>query len=99
MSLQQQSNRSGSRHPGEEIEDVSEPTYMEIDMEGGGRYKGAVKVGIPHGEGEEWLPNEDHYVGEFQEGKKHGNGRYTFADGSVFTGEFFKNEMCGRGVY
>lgn len=42
-------------------------------------YEGEIVGGEPDGEGQEWLPNGDGYVGEFVSGKRHGKGALTTA--------------------
>jgi hypothetical protein len=42
-------------------------------------FEGEIVGGEPDGEGQEWLPNGDGYVGEFVSGRRHGRGTLTTA--------------------
>ena len=53
------------------------------------KYIGAVKDGVPHGQGVETFKGDNYrYEGEYSNGVKHGQGTYTDADGSKFVGEW-----------
>ena len=48
-------------------------------------FEGEIVGGEPDGEGQEWLPNGDGYVGEFVSGRRHGRGTLTTARYFFFT--------------
>ncbi len=60
------------------------------------KYKGNVKKGLAHGEGEAW-GETDHYKGMFKKGYPHGKGIYTWGNGNKYNGEFVKGKMSGQG--
>ena len=61
------------------------PTLL---LDGGLKYKGQVKNGIPNGLGKLVWPNGDYYKGEFRNGKRHGKGKRINKDGSNYNGEY-----------
>ena len=64
---------------------AKEPTLM---LDGGLRYKGAVRAQVPHGLGKLVWPSGDVYEGNFKNGKRHGKGKRVNADGSFYKGEY-----------
>ena len=61
------------------------PTLL---LDGGIKYKGQIKAGVPHGIGKMVWPNGDYYKGDFYEGKRQGKGKRVNMDGSEYTGEY-----------
>ena len=60
-------------------------------LDGGLKYKGKLKAGVPHSPDEpahmEW-PNGDRYEGYFKYGKRHGQGKRINVDGSQYVGAY-----------
>ena len=52
----------------------------------GAEFVGAIRAGIPEGDGALRWADGSEYIGEFSRGVMHGEGVYIFADGSRFAG-------------
>ena len=62
--------------------------YPTLNLDGGLKYKGQVKAGVPHGYGKLVWPNGDYYKGDFVHGKRHGRGKRTNKDESTYVGDY-----------
>ena len=87
-------NTMASKEKQNTIENM--PTLM---LDGGLKYKGQVKSGVPHGQGKLVWPNGDFYKGEFKNGKRHGKGKRLNKDGSNYIGEYEEDQPSGKGRY
>ncbi len=67
-------------------------------IDNGGRYRGELRAGIPHGKGELERRDGTRYSGDFRDGQYHGHGRLVTADGDVFEGEFREGLQHGEGT-
>ena len=65
-----------------------EENHPTLLLDGGLKYKGQTKNGVPHGFGKLVWPNGDSYKGEFRLGKRHGRGKRLNKDGSSYIGEY-----------
>ncbi len=65
----------------------------------GGKYKGELKAGKPHGKGSILLPNGTKYSGYWKEGKPNGLGKVLYPSGGVYEGEVLNGKRNGRGRY
>ena len=76
---------------------VSEPAPMVLPS--GDRYDGAMRDGLPDGQGTCWYVKGSKYTGQFRRGQKNGRGVFTFAGGDTYTGEYVDDVRQGQGVY
>jgi hypothetical protein len=62
-------------------------------------YKGELKDGKRHGNGEYTSASGKVFIGEWQDDKKNGYGRIAFPNGSVYEGEWKDDKQHGIGIY
>jgi len=65
----------------------------------GGVYRGDIKDGLFHGDGELNYPDGASYKGQFEKGLLSGKGVYKLADGSSYQGDFLAGAATGNTVY
>ncbi len=70
---------------------------VELRYDRGGRYRGTVRDGKPHGNGVYTLADGYRYDGEFVDGQIQGKGEARFTDGAVYRGTFTKGVQDGPG--
>jgi hypothetical protein len=70
---------------------------------GAAEYRGELKAGLKHGQGEKRWPSGDRYEGGFFADRKHGLGTYTWGRGpwmgERYEGEYLNDLREGYGVY
>lgn len=72
---------------------------VDLAYPNGATYRGGVRNGKFHGDGELTLLSGAKYKGDFVDGKKHGSGTYTSSSGDEFNGTFQDNRIEGTGTY
>eukprot|EP00668_Euglena_longa_P019587 GGOE01024366.1.p2 GENE.GGOE01024366.1~~GGOE01024366.1.p2 ORF type:complete len:514 (-),score=129.11 GGOE01024366.1:837-2378(-) len=70
---------------------------QELEFEGGGRYIGQTKDGIPHGKGKFIWPEGDEYEGDWIENVQHGWGIFRWSNGDKYEGQFDNDYQQGHG--
>lgn len=65
----------------------------------GAEYRGQLRDGLFHDQGEITWSNGDHYRGEFAAGRLHGRGVLTLANGDRLSGVFVEGVLQGFGEY
>ncbi|SFH47828.1 Uncharacterized conserved protein [Tindallia magadiensis] len=72
---------------------------VDLSFPNGATYKGGVRNGKFHGNGELKLLSGAMYKGDFVDGELHGSGTYTASNGDEFNGTFQHNKIDGNGTY
>jgi hypothetical protein len=72
---------------------------LEINYPGGERYKGQMKEGRKHGEGQLYLANGETYDGLFKEDLFSGEGKIVHQDRTMYIGQWMKGKKNGIGLF
>ena len=64
---------------------INEPDLNQTNI---GEYRGTVKNGLPHGQGQLCYSHGGKYIGSWKDGEKDGLGKYTYTDGRVSIGNY-----------
>jgi len=70
---------------------------QELEFEGGGKYIGETKDGIPHGKGKFIWPEGDEYEGDWINNTQHGWGVFRWSNGDRYEGQFENDVQHGFG--
>jgi ABC-2 type transport system ATP-binding protein len=79
--------------------DQNQDNHKHVISWAGGKYKGQLKYGVPHGQGKLILPDGSRYEGEWLEGKPHGRGTIYYPGGGTYQGEIATGKREGYGRY